>query len=55
MESDLNDRFTCSANLRHAAGVNRNTEPVPFCLVSRTATLWATWPTSMHDAPPLLL
>jgi hypothetical protein len=35
--------------------VNRNTGPVPFCLVSRTAMIRVAWPTSMHDAPPLLL
>ena len=52
---EANERFTWSANLRHAAGANRSTGPCPCCLVSRTAMRWVAWPTSMHDAPPLLL
>ena len=33
--SDANERFTWSANLRHATGVNTSTGPTPSCLVSR--------------------
>jgi hypothetical protein len=49
------ERFTWSVNLRHAAGVNRSTGPRPYCLVSRTATVRVTWPTSTQFPPLLLL
>jgi hypothetical protein len=49
------ERLIWSANLRQAAGVNRRTGPRPCCFVSRTAMTRVVWPTSMHDAPPLLL
>jgi hypothetical protein len=45
--------LTLSANLRHASGENRSTEPVPACLVSRMSTR-PDCPTSMQ-LPPLLL
>jgi hypothetical protein len=45
--------FTWSANLRHAAGLNRSTGP-ERSLVSRTSTRSAL-PTSTHSPPPFEL
>jgi hypothetical protein len=36
--ADAKDRFTWSANRRHALGVDRSTGPRPLALVSRTST-----------------
>jgi hypothetical protein len=46
-----NERFTCSANLRQAAGENRSTGPSWSWLVSRTAIRSRAWPTSTHSPP----
>jgi RNA polymerase sigma factor (sigma-70 family) len=51
--TSANERLTCSANLRHTAGLNASADPCRSC-VSRTSTAHRAWPTSTQS-PPLPL
>lgn len=52
--SSANERLTCSANLRHAAGLKASVGPCRSC-VSRTSMPRRAWPTSTQLAPPFEL
>jgi len=54
LNSGTNERFTWSANLRHAAGVNHSMGPARS-VVSRTTTAPGDAPISTHSPPPLPL